>query len=535
MFEPLKAAGKDDLMVQTLTPLSFPRDTGRPSATTPSLDEVRSLAAAAPDDVTTVPIFRELMADLETPVSAFLKVRRDRPAFLLESIEGGERLARYSFIGADPIAMLTLGDGVGRIDDGEPREERYADPLEAIARLLAPYRSSGIPGASLPRFVGGAVGYLSYEAVRAFEPRVPAAAGPGLGLPDGSFMLVESLLVFDHLARTIKAVAHVRIDGTVPLDDAYEAAVTRINRLVRLLRAPTPPLPRGAAPMGSPVDGRFRSNTPEPRYLEMVERAKEYIAAGDIFQVVLSQRADVPTSAHPFTIYRALRTINPSPYMFFLDFLDHQIVGASPELLVRLEERTVTNHPIAGTRPRGKDAAADARLAAELTADEKERAEHVMLVDLGRNDVGRVAVPGTIRVPQLMGVERYSHVMHLVSHIEGTLADGLTGLDALRACFPAGTVSGAPKVRAMEIIAELETDRRGPYAGAVGYVDFAGGMDTAIALRTLVVKDGVASMQAGGGIVADSTPAGEYAESHQKMRGPLRAIELAEELERSEE
>jgi anthranilate synthase component 1 len=522
-------------VVQTLTPLSFPRDAGHPSATTPSLDEVRSLATAAPDGVTTIPIFRELMADLETPVSAFLKVRRDRPAFLLESIEGGERLARYSFIGADPIAMLTLRDGVAHVDDGERREESYADPLEAIARLLAPHRSSGVPGASLPRFVGGAVGYLSYEAVRAFEPRVSAAAGRGLGLPDGTFMLVDSLLVFDHLARTIKAVAHVRIDATGPLEDAYAAAVTRINGLVRLLRTPTPPLPRGRTPAWAPVAERSRSNTSERRYHEMVERAKAYIAAGDIFQVVLSQRVDVETPAHPFTIYRALRTINPSPYMFYLDYLDHQIVGASPELLVRLEGRTVTNHPIAGTRPRGDDAATDARLAAELAADEKERAEHVMLVDLGRNDVGRVAAPGTVRVPQLMGIERYSHVMHLVSHVEGELAEGLTGLDALRACFPAGTVSGAPKVRAMEIIAELETDRRGPYAGAAGYVDFAGGLDTAIALRTLVVKDGVASMQAGGGIVADSTPAGEYAESLQKMRGPLRAIELAEELERSEE
>jgi anthranilate synthase component 1 len=266
----------------------------------------------------------------------------------------------------------------------------------------------------------------------------------------------------------------------------------------------------------------------------MVETAREYIAAGDIFQVVLSQRVDVPTAVHPFTIYRALRTINPSPYMFYLDFKDHQIVGASPELLVRLEGRTVANHPIAGTRPRGATPAEDEALAHDLLADEKERAEHVMLVDLGRNDIGRVSAPGTVAVPKFMEVERYSHVMHIVSNVEGQIAEGLTGLDALRACFPAGTVSGAPKVRAMEIIAELETDRRGPYAGAAGYVDFSGGMDTAIALRTMVVKDGVVSMQAGGGIVADSTPEGEFAESLHKMRGPLRAIELAEELEASE-
>jgi anthranilate synthase component 1 len=350
-------------------------------------------------------------------------------------------------------------------------------------------------------------------------------------LPDGNFLLVDSLLVFDHLARTIKVVAHVHCDGTQPIATAYAAAAERVDGLVSQLRAPTPPLPRGDDEVKQPIERRCHANTTAERYHEIVERTKEYIAAGDVFQVVLSQRVDVTTTAHPFTIYRALRTINPSPYMFYLDFLDHQIVGASPELLVRLEGDTVTNHPIAGTRPRGQTPEQDAALGDELLGDDKERAEHIMLVDLGRNDIGRVSAPGSVRVPQLMGVERYSHVMHLVTHVEGTLADGFTGLDALRACFPAGTVSGAPKVRAMEIIAELETDRRGPYAGAVGYVDFAGGMDTAIALRTMVVKDGIASMQAGGGIVADSTPAGEYAESHQKMRGPLNAIELAEELE----
>ncbi|MDP9366537.1 MAG: anthranilate synthase component I [Chloroflexota bacterium] len=490
--------------------------------------------AATPDRPTIVPIVRETMADLETPVSAFLKVRGERPAFLLESIEGGERLARYSFIGANPLAVLTLGGGIARIEaSGTAREVPAGDPLAALADFLAPYRPpAGVPGLALPSFVGGAVGYLSFEAVRAFEPRVPEAAGPGLGLPDGMFMLVDALLVFDHLARTIKAVAHVHLDGTQAPEDAYAAAAARLDDLVAALRCPTPPLPRGGAPAPTSAEERCRSNTGAERYHAMVERAKEYIAAGDIFQVVPSQRIDVATPAHPFNIYRALRTVNPSPYMFFLDFLDHQIVGASPELLVRLEDRVVTNHPIAGTRPRGRNPAEDEALAAELLADEKERAEHIMLVDLGRNDIGRVSTPGSVKVPQLMGVERYSHVMHLVSHVEGELADGLTAFDALRACFPAGTVSGAPKVRAMEIIAELETDRRGPYAGAVGYVDFSGGMDTAIALRTMVVKNGVASMQAGGGVVADSVPSTEYAESMHKMRGPLRAIELAEELER---
>ena len=516
----------------------LPEHRSRPArrdALTPTLDEVRSLVETAPATAATIPIFRETIADMETPVSAFLKIRGDQPAFLLESIEGGERLARYSFIGANPMAVITLDDGLAHVASTEQLDhERYDDPLLALERQVARYRSIELPSAALPRFLGGAVGYLSYEAVRAFEPRVPEAPGPGLALPDGNFLLVDSLLVFDHLARTIKAVAHVHLDGPDSLEDAYADAAARVDTLVAQLRDPAPALPRGHDPVDTPAADRCRSNTSPDRYHAIVERAKDYITAGDIFQVVLSQRVDVPTPAHPFTIYRALRTINPSPYMFYLDFLDHQIVGASPELLVRLEGDTVTNHPIAGTRPRGATPEQDAALAADLLADEKERAEHIMLVDLGRNDIGRVAAPGTVRVPQLMGVERYSHVMHLVTHVEGTLDAEKTGLDALRACFPAGTVSGAPKVRAMEIIAELETDRRGPYAGAVGYVDFAGGMDTAIALRTMVVKDGVASMQAGGGIVADSTPAGEYAESYQKMHGPLRAIELAEELEQIE-
>jgi anthranilate synthase component 1 len=506
----------------------------RRGALAPTLDEVRAIAAAGTG--TTVPLVRELMADLETPVSAFLKITHgaDRPAFLLESIEGGERLARYSFIGADPLALLTLGEGTATVErDGASETVPTADPLQALADLLAPYKAAAVEGLALPSFTGGAVGYLSYEAIRAFEPRVPAAAGPGLGLPLGSFMLVDNLLVFDHLARTIKVVAHVRLQGEESLEERYAAAAAKIDRLVAKLRAPVPALPHGGPALpGSPAE-RAKPNTTSERYHEIVERAREYIAAGDIFQVVLSQRVDVPTAAHPFTVYRALRTINPSPYMFFLDFgrQSHQIVGASPELLVRLEDGIVTNHPIAGTRPRGATPEQDAAFAADLLADEKERAEHIMLVDLGRNDVGRVAVPGTVRVPRLMEVERYSHVMHIVSNVEGELEPELSALDALRACFPAGTVSGAPKVRAMEIIAELETDKRGPYAGAVGYVDFAGGMDTCIALRTMVVTPGVVSLQAGGGIVADSTPAGEYAESHHKMRAPLRAVELAEDLE----
>jgi anthranilate synthase component 1 len=353
-------------------------------------------------------------------------------------------------------------------------------------------------------------------------------------MPDGRFSLVDSLLVFDHVERTIKAVSHVHLDDDQSFDEAYAAAAARVDALVAKLRAPLPPLPLGGEPVQDAASDRGRPNTSPERYREIVETAKEYIRAGDIFQVVLSQRVDLPTPAHPFTIYRALRTVNPSPYMFYLDFGDHQIVGASPELLVRLEDGIVTNHPIAGTRPRGATPEDDAANAKDLLADEKELAEHIMLVDLGRNDVGRVSKPGTVRVPKLMEIEHYSHVMHIVSNVEGEIEEGKTCFDAVRACFPAGTVSGAPKVRAMEIIAELEVDRRGPYAGAVGYVDFDGRMDTCIALRTLVVKDGVASMQAGGGIVADSTPDGEYAESYHKMRALLRAIELAESIETAE-
>lgn len=518
-------------MVQATPTRMTPRPRVR-GQLTPSLDELREWLTDRPIAPKTVPIFREIMADVETPVSAFLKIRTGDSSFMLESIEGGERIARYSFLGSGSIQELTLRDGRATItSNDETHELTYTDPLLVLADSLSAYQSDTIPGLPLPRFLGGAVGYLSYEAVRAFEPRVGVAPGPGLGLPDGRFMIVDSLLVFDNLERTIKAVSHVHLDTGFSLDDAYQQAAQRVETLLDRLRGPLPPLPHGGPPDPVPAADRSKSNTSPERYRDFVEESKEYIRAGDIFQVVLSQRVDLPTPAHPFTIYRALRTVNPSPYMFYLDFGDHQIVGASPELLVRLEDGVVTNHPIAGTRPRGQTPEEDQALAVELSNDEKERAEHVMLLDLGRNDVGRVSKPGSVRVARFMEVDRYSHVMHLVSSVEGELRDDLTAFDALRACFPAGTVSGAPKVRAMEIIAEYETDRRGAYSGAVGYVDFSGGMDTCIALRTLVVKDGVASMQAGGGIVADSTPEGEYAESYHKMRALLRAIELAERLE----
>ncbi|HUY99267.1 MAG TPA: anthranilate synthase component I [Thermomicrobiaceae bacterium] len=493
----------------------------------PSLDEVAALTAQG----NIIPIYREIIADLETPVSAYLKVAQGPYSFLLESVEGGERLARYSFIGTDPYLTLRLDDGVAHANtQGYKRTAAFSDPLVALQEHLAPYRTVSLPG--LPRFLGGAVGYLSYEAIRYFE-RLPVAAADPLDFPEALFMFVDTMLVFDHLERTIKVVSHVHVDDHRPLEESYDAAVSRIERLVCRLRG-EPQVPRGDVALDTPAVGeRMTPNVDPATYTRMVKRAKEYIEAGDIIQVVLSQRVALPTGAHPFTVYRALRKINPSPYMFYLHLDDAHIVGASPELLVRLDGGTLTTHPIAGTRPRGVNAVEDDALAAELACDDKERAEHIMLVDLGRNDIGRVARPGTVQVPQLMEIERYSHVMHLVSHVTGAIRDDLAGVDALRACFPAGTVSGAPKIRAMEIIAELEPERRGPYSGTVGYVDFSGNLDTAITLRTLVMRDGVAYLQAGGGIVADSTPDFEYRECFHKMRALVRAIELAEQMERA--
>ena len=504
-----------------------------PADIQPDIRQLQTQVDSLPPGIRTVRIYRDIVADLETPVSAYLKLTNGgtRPGFLLESVEGGIRIARYSFLGADHLATITMSDNERVVEYADHRETAtFTDPLESLNEVLASYRSMIDP--KLPRFTGGAVGYLGYDAIRYFEPRVSRASGPGLQLPDGKFMLADSLVVFDHLERTMKVVSHIRINPDQPLEVAYGQAVARIEEITRRLRQPVPEVVLDADPEPPSVESRFQPNTTAERYTEMVETAKRYIYEGDIFQVVPSQRVDVPTSAKPFSIYRSLRTVNPSPYMFFLDFTDFQVIGASPELLVRLEDGVVTNHPIAGTRPRGASPEEDRELADGLLKDEKERAEHIMLVDLGRNDVGRVAKPGSVRVPRLMEIENFSHVMHIVSHVEGDLREGLTGMDALRACFPAGTVSGAPKIRAMEIIAELERDRRGVYSGAVGYFDFAGGIDTCIALRTMVFRDGIASLQAGGGVVADSDPDYEYAETRHKMRALVRAIDKAEALER---
>jgi anthranilate synthase component 1 len=466
-----------------------------------------------------VPIYREVPADLETPVSAFLKVARGKHSFLLESVEGGERFGRYSFIGTEPYRVLRNGANA-------TKNEEPGDPLTLIEQELSRFKLASIPG--LPRFHGGAVGYLGYEVVRHFEPRVPEAPNDPLGLPDAVFMFTDTLLVFDHVQHVIKVVSHVRLDGDV--EAAYRQAVWKIEELVGRLSQPLATLPyRSDAPAALAAKAEACSNMTREEYERSVERIKEYIVAGDCIQTVFSQRFSRATQAHPFDIYRSLRTVNPSPYMFYLELGDFHVVGASPEMLVRVEEGRIDYHPIAGTKPRGRDDAEDAAIEQDLRHDEKERAEHIMLVDLGRNDVGRVSEPGTVQVTELMEVERYSHVMHLVSHVIGRLRSDMTPYDALRACFPAGTVSGAPKIRAMEVIAELERDRRAVYAGAAGYFDLSGNLDTAITLRTMVVKDGVAHVQAGGGIVYDSDPATEYQETVNKAAALMRAIDRAEE------
>ncbi|MCY3504616.1 MAG: anthranilate synthase component I [Chloroflexi bacterium] len=477
----------------------------------PTLDEVKALAAAGGGNL--APVYREVAADLETPVSAYLKVREGRYSFLLESVEGGERLARYSFIGANPYQVIRTGPG----------EAYEGDPLKPLEEALAGLKAVEMPG--LPRLTGGAVGYVSYEAIRHFEPRVPANEDDPVGIPEAMFLLCDSMVVFDHVRHTIRAVAHCRLDGDV--EASYEEASAKIDGILGRLSQPLA-LPVEEVAEVARVSAQGVSNVGREGYELMVERIREDVVGGEIIQAVPSQRIRRPTSVHPFTIYRQLRTVNPSPYMFYLDLDDFQIVGASPEMLVRVEDGVVTTHPIAGTRPRGATPEEDDALAEELLGDEKERAEHIMLVDLGRNDVGRVAEPGTVRVDQFMEIERYSHVMHIVSRVSGQLREDRTPYDAFRSVFPAGTVSGAPKVRAMEIIAELEQERRGIYAGAVGYASFAGSLDTCIAIRTMVVKDGNAYLQAGGGIVYDSEPPTEYQESVNKMLALERAIDQAE-------
>jgi anthranilate synthase component 1 len=472
-----------------------------------------------------VPVYRTLMADLETPVSVYMKLAQmGTTSFLLESVEGGEQVGRYSFLGVNPKGVITVQDNqVTRSVHGVTSTRPLAagqDPLHAIKQEFARVKPIHLNG--LPRFVGGAVGYLSYDVVRYFE-RLPDTATRDLDIPDAAFLLPDTLVIFDHAKHQLIVLANAHNTGDP--DAAYDDALDRIDQLVAALHQPLPELPE----IEPPADTEMRSNMSREQYEQMVRDGKEYIAAGDAFQIVLSQRFSRKTTANPLAVYRALRMLNPSPYMFLLHFNDDlSLIGASPEMMVRLEDGVATVRPIAGTRPRGKSDAEDAKLETELLADPKERAEHVMLVDLGRNDLGRVCDYGTVHVSKMMYIERYSHVMHIVSQIEGKLRRGMDAFDLLRATFPAGTLSGAPKVRAMEIIEELEGTRRGTYGGAVGYFSFDGSMDTCITIRAVLMQEGTAYIQAGAGIVADSDPAHEYEESINKSRAVSVALQYAE-------
>jgi anthranilate synthase component 1 len=473
-----------------------------------------------------VPVCREFLADALTPVSAFRRLAEGRRhAFLLESVEGGEKTGRYSFLGAEPEIVFRASLDAVELERADGSVERRAgvDPLRELERELGRYRAA--PLAGMPRFAGGAVGYAAYDAVRLVE-KLPAAPPDALGVPDFYFLFCPTVVAFDNARKTVKLISHVRAEPGAGLQALYAEAVGRLDALAsRLSRCPAEPLQElGAAP---PEGVGFASNFTRDAYEGAVRRCQEYVRAGDVVQVVPSQRLSAPCPAAPFDVYRVLRAVNPSPYMFHLRLDGLDLVGSSPEVMVRVEDGAVTIRPIAGTRPRGATAEEDARLAAELLADPKELAEHAMLLDLGRNDIGRVARYGTVRVDSAMIVERYSHVMHIVSNVSGRLREGLTAFDALRAGLPAGTVSGAPKVRAMEIINELEPVKRSVYAGAVGYLDFRGNMDTCIAIRTMVIKDGVAHVQAGGGVVYDSVPATEYQETLNKARALLAAIAMA--------
>jgi anthranilate synthase component 1 len=507
----------------TVSPVAFRAAPQSPYA--PTFDDVARLFAQG--DL--VPVYRALPADLETPVSVFLKLThgQDEPSFLLESVEGGEQVARYSFLGVNPAAILTLrGHDVRDQHPGGtaaytlPSDQ---DPLAAIKSAIAAFKPVALPG--LPRFVGGAVGYLSYDIVRHFE-RLPATAEDALHVPDASFMLIDTLVIFDHVKHQVIVLSNAHNQGDPRA--AYDAAVARIDSVVERLRQPLPAIPEPRTPADSPMVSNFTQAEFEAR----VRQAKEYIAAGDAFQIVLSQRLMRQTSADPFAIYRSLRILNPSPYMFYLNFPadETRIIGASPEMLVRYDAdtRTATIRPIAGTASRDPDHGVDTANAERLLADPKERAEHVMLVDLARNDLGRVCDFGTVKVPHMMIIERFSHVMHIVSQAEGHVRADLDAFDVLRAAFPAGTLTGAPKIRAMQIIEELEGTRRGLYGGAIGYFSYGGSMDTCIAIRTLLMRGQTVYLQAGAGIVADSDPTREYHETLNKAHAVAIAIENAE-------
>ncbi len=488
----------------------------------PSLEEFKQKAKNG----NLIPVYREILADRETPVSAFQKIDDGHHSFLLESMEGGEKWARYSFLGSRPsVVIRTFRRKAEIVRNGKTVKFAFErDPLEVVKKVLFEYRP--VPDSTLPRFFGGAVGFMGYDVVHFFE-ELTEREKEGLDTPDIFFMITDTLVVFDNVTHMIKVVSNAHVKGRA-VEAAYREAVRKINDLVRKLKAGVKYQTSRGKGKSKSKGHTLTSNFTQPQYEQAVLKAKEYIRAGDIFQVVPSQRFQTRISAEPFEIYRALRLINPSPYMYFLRCGDTTVVGASPEVMVRLEGDRIDLRPIAGTRRRGATEDEDKALAEELLADPKERAEHIMLVDLGRNDVGRVSEPGSVHVSELMVIERYSHVMHIVSNVRGSLSAENDAYDVIRACFPAGTVSGAPKIRAMQIIDELEPTKRGPYAGAVGYFGFSGNMDTCITIRTLVIKDNVAYIQAGGGVVADSDPTSEYQETVNKAKAMMRAVEMAE-------
>jgi anthranilate synthase component I len=500
----------------------------------PTLDEFLKLTTQG----NLIPVTRRLLADIETPLSAYRKIRGPGESFLFESVEGGEHLGRYSFVGCNPRAVIRqTGSRVEVIENGKVVEQftvsrnvesggpqTVKDGLEVVERGLKKFRAVPLPG--LPRFTGGAVGFIGYEFIHDVEPVVPRPPHDELQTPTMVFLIADQLLIFDRVAQTITVLVNAVLDDATSPEEAYENAVSEIERLVSLLEQPSEHHPVSVPPEVPPIP--FESNVPKEKFFANVLKAKEYILAGDIIQVVGSQRFSTPVKAPPVDIYRAARSINPSPYMFLLELDGFSLVGASPEIHVRCEERKVEIRPIAGTRPRGKTPEQDAANEKELLADPKERAEHVMLVDLARNDLGRVCDFGTVRVKDLMIIERYSHVMHIVSQVEGHLSTGKTPYDLMRATFPAGTLSGAPKIRAMQIISELEQTARGPYGGCVGYFSFNGNLDCCITIRTALIKDGKAYVQAGGGWVNDSTPEGEFQETVNKSKAMLKAVALAE-------
>lgn len=480
---------------------------------------------------TLIPVYKEFIADVDTPVSALLKLGESPYRYLLESVEGGDRMGRYSFVGNS--AALVFRSRGQEVEIGYPdgdgsfsfTTKQVDDPLDSLREILSEYVPAPVPG--LPRFFGGAVGYMSYDMIR-FVERIPDTNPDELDVPESYFIVSDTVLIFDHAQRKLKVVVNAHVNGDDP-GAVYDRAVAEIDGITRRLTRETPVRAlHGLVECDAPDASTLKSNFEREDFEEAVTRCQEYIRAGDIFQVVLSQRFSARMSAEPIDLYRILRTVNPSPYMYYLQFSDLAVVGSSPEVMVRAENGVAHLRPIAGTRPRGGSDARDKELAEELLADEKERAEHVMLVDLGRNDLGRVCEYGSVSVDELMVIERYSHVMHIVSNVVGRLAEGKDPFDLLRATFPAGTVSGAPKIRAMEIVDELEPTRRGPYAGAIGYFGFSGNMDSCITIRTVLVKDGVAHVQAGAGIVADSVPSREYEETVNKAKAMLKAIAMAE-------